>query len=194
MQGIYRLSPTGAFISPTPLTVYTVGVNVTDSGGLFATSNFQFVVIFDPTDGWVTGGGWINSPAGAYSADLTMTGKANFGFESKYKKGASTPTRQTEFKFEAAKFKFKSTSYDWLVIAGAKAQFKGSGTVNGAGDYGFIITATDSEINGGGTVDKFRIKIWNKATGIVVYDNGLAAGDDTDPPTALGGGNIKIHG
>ncbi len=29
------------------------------------------VVIYDPDGGFVTGGGWINSPAGAYSADPT---------------------------------------------------------------------------------------------------------------------------
>ncbi len=28
-----------------------------------------------------------------------------------------------------------------LVIAGAKAQYKGSVTVNGSGDYGFMLTA-----------------------------------------------------
>ena len=174
--------------------VYMVAATVTDNGGLSAASSFQFVIIFDTSDGFVTGGGWINSSAGAYSADLNMTGKATFGFESKYIKGQSTPSGKTEFNFQVAKFIFKSTSYDWLVVAGAKAQFKGSGTVNGSGDYGFILTATDSAVNGGGTVDKFRIKIWNKATGIVVYDNGRGAGDNSDPPTALGGGNITIHG
>lgn len=40
-------------------------------------------------------------------------------------------------------FRFHSVSYEWLVISGARAQYKGVGTVNGAGAYGFLLTATD---------------------------------------------------
>jgi hypothetical protein len=50
------------------------------------------------------------------------------------------------------------------VVAGAKAQFKGVGTVNGSGEYGMRLTAINGQINGGGDVDKFRIKIWDIAT------------------------------
>lgn len=83
-----------------------------------------------------------------------------------------------------------------LVIAGAKAQYKGSGTINGSsGDYGFMLTAIDGQRNGGGGVDKFRIKIWNKSTGEIVYDNhvGGHTGDNASPNTALGGSSIVIH-
>jgi hypothetical protein len=122
-----------------------------------------------------------------------MTGKANFGFVSKYQKGATTPSGNTEFQFHAAKFNFSSTNYQWLVVAGAKAQFKGTGTVNDAGNYGFLLTAIDGQINGGGGVDKFRIKIWDIATGAVVYDNQMGAADNADPTTAIAGGSIVIH-
>jgi hypothetical protein len=80
-------------------------------------------------------------------------------------KGQSTPSGNTQFQFHAAKLDFASTSYDWLVVAGAKAQYKGTGTVNGNGEFGFLLTATDGDVKGGSGVDKFRIKIWNKATG-----------------------------
>jgi hypothetical protein len=78
---------------------------------------------------------------------------------------------------------------------GAKAQYKGSGTINGAGDYGFLLTATDGQVSGGGGVDKFRIKIVDKAAGTVVYDNVLGVSDDMDAanPQAIGGGSIVIH-
>ena len=46
---------------------------------------------------------------------------------------------------------------------------------------------------GGGGIDKFRIKIWNKGTVEVVYDNQMDALEDADPTTALGGGSIVIH-
>jgi hypothetical protein len=144
----------------------------------------------------VTGGGWINSPAGAYPASPTLTGKANFGFVSKYKKGQSTPTGETEFQFHMANFNFHSEAYDWLVVAGAKAQYKGTGTVNGSGNYGFLLTATDGQLNGGGGTDKFRIKVWDKATGATVYDNVLGAADDLSnaSPQAISNGSIVIHG
>jgi hypothetical protein len=75
--------------------------------------------------------------------------------------------------FKSANFNFHSTSYDWLVVSGARAQYKGTGTVNNAGSYGFILTAIDGAVKGGGGVDKFRIKITDKSTGAAVYDNQL---------------------
>ena len=42
-------------------------------------------------------------------------------------------------------------------------------------------------------MDKFRIKIWEKTTGALVYDNQLGAGDDAATTTVLGGGSIVIH-
>jgi len=173
--------------------VYTLTLTVTDDDGGAGVAQFRYVVIYDPSAGFVTGGGWITSPLGAYVVDPTMTGKANFGFESKYKKGDKIPTGTTEFQFHAAALNFHSSTYEWLVVAGAKAQYKGTGTINGAGSYGFMLTAIDGQIAGGGGQDKFRIKIWDKATNQPVYDNLLQAPDDADPTTVIGGGSIVIH-
>jgi PKD repeat protein len=173
--------------------VYTVKVTVTDKDGGAAQSVFQYIVVYDSNGGFVTGGGWINSPAGAYTPAPTLMGKATFGFVAKYQKGANVPTGNTQFQFHAASFDFKSTSYQWLVIAGAKAQYKGSGTINGNGDYGFMLTATDGQAQGGGGVDKFRMKIWDKGTGAVIYDNQMGNADDANATQALDGGSITIH-
>lgn len=167
--------------------VYTITANVTDSAGASASATFQYVVIFDPEGGFVTGGGWIDSPKGAYTPVPSLTGKATFGFVSKYQKGASIPTGNTEFQFHVANLNFKSTSYNWLVIAGSKAQFKGTGTINELGEYGFMLSAVD------GTPDKFRIKIWDKTTDEVIYDNQLGAVDTAIPATEIQGGSIVIH-
>ena len=48
-------------------------------------------------------------------------------------------------------------------------------------------------MNGGGGSDKFRIKIWDRGTGDVVYDNQLGDSDDADLTTKLAGGSIVIH-
>ena len=177
--------------------VYLIKLKITDDCGnvtITETVGGQpaFIVVFDPEGEFVTGGGWINSPAGSLVADPTRTGRSNFGFNAKYHNGETTPRGETEFRF--GNFNFHSTSYEWLVITGAKLQFKGSGKVNGSGDYGFMLTAIDGNVSGGGGTDKFRIKIWNKNNNnAVVYDTQMGAADSADLTTALGGGNIVIH-
>jgi hypothetical protein len=175
--------------------VYTIRVTVTDDDTGSGRSSFEYAVVYDPNAGFVTGGGWIHSPAGAYQPDPTLTGRANFGFNARYQKGAHVPSGQTEFQFRAGGFTFHSTQYDWLVVAGAKAQYKGSGTVNGAGDYAFLLTAKDGQMRGGDGTDRFRIKVWDKATDVVVYDNVRGGADDIDltSPEAIAGGSIVIH-
>jgi PKD repeat protein len=162
--------------------IYTATFTVTDSSGN-SSDEESIVVVFDPSGGFVTGGGWIWSPAGAYTADSMLEGKANFGFVSKYKKGATTPTGQTEFVFQAGDLNFHSSSYEWLVVTGSKyARFKGSGTINDEGDYKFMLWAGDD------APDTFRIRIWTEDDSGVetdVYDNGFNQ--------AIGGGSIVIH-
>jgi hypothetical protein len=168
--------------------VYTVCLTVND-GALSSEANCTMAVVYDPSAGFVTGGGWIDSPAGAYTADPSLSGKATFGFVSKYKKGASVPTGTTAFAFDMAGFEFYSDNYEWLVVnkSGINAQFKGSGTVNAALDpngnpYKFMLWAGD------GSPDTFRIRIWWEDTSgaeNVVYDNG------SDQP--INAGNIVVH-
>ncbi len=166
--------------------IYDVCLTVND-GQAGSDLACTLAVAYDPSGGFVTGGGWINSPAGAYVPDPSLAGKATFGFVAKYKKGASVPEGNTEFQFAVAGFSFHAETYEWLVVAGkTKAQFKGSGTVNGGLDpngnaYKFMIWAGD------GTPDTFRIKIWweDNGTEVVVYDNGAEQ--------AIGGGSIVIH-
>ena len=150
-------------------------------------------MVYDPDGRFVTGDGWIDSPAGAYAADPSLTGKASFGFVSQYKKGTTVPTGQTEFQFKVADLRFHSTDYQWLVVAGPRAQYKGSGTINGEGDFGFLLTAIDGQINGGGGTDRFRVKIFDKTTDQVIYDNQLGDADDANATTELGGGSIVLH-
>jgi hypothetical protein len=192
-------APTVTLVSTHTFTapgVYLARLTVSDQCGGTGSSNSvggmdALIVVFDPNAGFVTGGGWINSPPGAYVPDPSLADRANFGFVSKYKKGASTPTGETEFQFRVAGLDFHASVYEWLVIAGAKAQYKGSGTINGAGDYGFMLTATDGMFNGG--PDRLRMKIIDRSTSAVVYDNQTGAGDNSDPTTAIAGGSIVVH-
>jgi hypothetical protein len=161
----------------------TNAVLTVDNGFGGISTDTAMLIIYDPEGGFVTGGGWFDSPGGAYVPDPTLTGKAVFGFVSKYKKGASIPTGNTEFVFQAADLNFHGTAYDWLVVnqGGSNAQFKGSGKINGSGDYRFMLWAGDKE------TDTFRIRIWEEIGGVEtdIYDNDI----DQD----IGGGSIVIH-
>jgi uncharacterized repeat protein (TIGR01451 family) len=156
-----------------------------------STSDSQPIVFFDPKGGFVTGGGYINQTIGMVPAGFP-SGKDNFGFNAKYKNGSSVPDGETEFQCKVCDINFHSTSYDWLVITavsgGMKAQYQGSGTINGTGNYGFLVTVID-----GGNTDTARIKIWNKSTNAVVFSNEPAAADSANPTTVTAGGNIVVH-
>jgi hypothetical protein len=173
--------------------VYPVDITVADDDNGTARGSFQYVVVYDPNNRFVTGGGWVNSPAGAYAADPSLAGKLSFGFNSKYDQDKPGPTGDLQLQFQAG-HNFKSTSYDWLVITSYKAQCHGRGTINGAGNYAFLITAIDGRKTGGGGLDRFRIKIYDlDRNGAVIYDNEANTSDIADPTTPLGGGSIAIH-
>lgn len=169
--------------------IYDVTLIVND-GTVDSDPDMSTVVVYDPTGGFVTGGGWISSEQDEGGVNILCiteddcSGRANFGFVSKYKKGATVPTGETQFHFRDGELNFHSNVYNWLVVNqnGENAQYKGTGTVNGTGDYGFMLWAGDNGTFG----DTFRIKIWNNGDGeAVVYDNGF--------DQEVGGGQIVIH-
>jgi PKD domain-containing protein len=200
-------SPTNGTVTETPGTgscsathtyaaagVYTVTTTVCDDDGLCGSDTTQ-VVVYDPSAGFITGGGWIQVDSGSL-VGTTASGRANFGFSSQYKKGATIPTGETEFNFQMGNFNFHSESYNWLVVSGYKAQYKGTGSVNGVSGYDFTLTAYDGDAPSGGGVDKFRIRITKNNGGTVIFDNrlGVASTDmDTAMPEAISGGSIVIH-
>jgi Tol biopolymer transport system component len=171
--------------------VYTVSVTVADDDGGTVQAFFQYLVAYDPNGPGARGRGSIVSPLGAYVPDPSLTGEAVFGFQSKYRPGQSVPSGHTRFKFRLADLSFVSSNYQWLVVAGPRAQFKGTGEINGAGSYGFLLTAVDGDLSGGSGIDKFRIKIWDNASGELIYDNKIGDADSADPQ-AITEGSIAI--
>ncbi len=179
--------------------VYRASMALTDGdGGQDVASQIQndaqspaMVVVYDPSAGFVTGGGWLHSPAGAYLTSPSTSGSALFGFVSKYLKGSNQPSGATDFAFAAGRFNFLSLSYDWLVVSGAQAQYRGTGLFNASPGYRFALTALDGRLAGDG-VDRMRLRIWSNA-GTLVYDNQPGAADDARPTTPISGGSIVIH-
>ena len=171
--------------------IYTVAATITDRCGNEATESIV-VVVYDPTAGFTTGGGWFIPDAESFIDGINVTdtvSKANFGFVVKYKKGMSNPDGNLEFRYKAGDIDLKSTDMDWMVVQSAtKVRFKGLATINNGPDlHSFKVTAEDNGEPGDN--DTFQIEIW---MGVVDTENG--------PPTpkhkakgVLGGGNIKIH-
>ncbi|HVF39097.1 MAG TPA: PKD domain-containing protein [Gemmatimonadaceae bacterium] len=173
--------------------VYAVKVTINDGDGGTHASLYQYVVVFDPTNGFVTGAGWIDSPDGAhYLAPEGTTGRAYFGFVSRYEKGRTTPSGKTRFEFKTMGLDFQSSSYDWMVVSGPKVQYQGTGTINGEPGYRFYMTVRDGALANGDGVDRFRIRIWDEYD-TIIYDNQRGDSVTGDATTVIGGGSIVIH-
>jgi hypothetical protein len=188
-DGIATLGP----ISGLSVHVYKVEAKV----GTCA-SSVAYLPVFDPSASFVTGGGWITSPEGALTADPNVTGRANFGFVSRYKRGKNGFTSEvdgnTEFQFNAGNLNFESTMHESgsLVISGSRATYRGTGTINGQTGFKFMLVAIDGNWNGQSNPDRFRIKI-STTSDVVIYDNELGKDENTEDATILGGGSIVIH-
>jgi hypothetical protein len=169
--------------------LYTIALTVTDDDGASDASTFEVMVVYDPQFGSMTGGGWIDSPAGAYALDPSWSGRASFGFNVKYGKEAQVPKGETQFVLGGADLRFHSDSYKWMVITGGNsAQLAGSGTIKGrlapdGSPYRFMLWAKDGGRGRG--ADTLRMKIWWGDPERVVYDNGI--------DQEIGGGSIVVH-
>jgi hypothetical protein len=172
--------------------VYRPSVSVADKDGGIGRSALDMLVVFDPAAGSARGAGWFESPAGAHVSDASASGRAFFGFLARYGKDAASVVAHPGFRLRIAGFEFESTAYDWLVISGAEAQLRGLGRVNGSGTYAFEIAAIDGQELGSSEPDRLRIRIWDSASGVLVYDNQRGAPPEAEAATALGGGSITV--
>ena len=160
--------------------VYTVTVIAANSCGTIEQEVYNYVVVYNKYGGFVIGAGCFYSSPGAYLPDPTLEGYAKFGFLAKYVRGISKPIGGTEFMFCAGNLRFRSANYEWLVTTGVgTALFKGTGTINGKGNYGFLIVAVDGMtyfrnkfFARSKNSDELRVVIWdNDNGGQIIYDN-----------------------
>ncbi len=143
---------------------YTISVTVTDDDGDSDTAVLGTVFVFDPND-FVTGGGWVTSPEGAWTAQPDHSGKATFGFVARYQRDGSV---HGNLQFQLQKgINLHATGMTSLRIHNGIATFEGSGRVNGVNGYTFKVVATD-ERYAASTKDLFWITIWDGAA--VIYD------------------------
>ena len=74
--------------------VYTAVAHIKDFGGLTSDATYQYVVVYDPGAGFVTGGGWINSPAGAYYLDPSLSRQGDVRIRLQVQEGTDHPRRR----------------------------------------------------------------------------------------------------
>jgi RHS repeat-associated protein len=170
--------------------IYRVTLAVTDahkhSGKATAA---QYVVVYNPSGGSIIGNGTITSPPGAVPGNPKLTGKASFQLSAGYAANSAVASGKLVLVFQAAKLSFQSTSLDWLVVSGGTAWYEGTGTLKGSGSYGFLVAAS----SGGAGTAKLRVRIWNKATGAILYDTQPGAPIPAAPTTHTTSGSIVFR-
>jgi len=175
--------------------VYEPTVKVTDGGGLYATTSLQYLAVYVTGNQFATGGGFFYPPAGSLTSNPSLTGKVNFGSNCKPKNTGGFQG-EMELNFQAANLKFKTsapTDWEYLAISGCYlAIFRGSGTINGAGNYGILVSQTDKD-RVPSVANRMRVKIWDKSTGNVIFDTQQGASDNEAPTLTISNGSIQVH-
>ena len=131
--------------------------------------------------------------SGFYAAAGQPKRKAHFTFSVTFPSGRSTaPNGALKFWIPGARMDFESAVIQMLVVSGNRAQFWGTGTLNGALAR-FRITVVDGRQSrrGDAIADAFRIELWD-ARGTLVYDTQPGAAPDAPLTTAIDGGSIQI--
>ncbi|HEX8089456.1 MAG TPA: M36 family metallopeptidase [Blastocatellia bacterium] len=161
-------------------TFTNVSVNVYDvtiviNGNYYIGGTNTVLAVFDPSLGFVTGGGTF----------IRNGVVANFGFNVKYLKNGQAQGSMLYLEHRpGGDVKLKSNSLQSLSVAGNTGIILGKATLNGVGNYGFRATVVD---NGEpGTGDQFGLG--------VTSPNGAAVSDLTFSPVTLAGGNIQVPG
>lgn len=187
---------TGSHVYSAP-GLYTVTVILVDDDSGFATARHEHVKVYEPAAGFVTGAGTFQSPAGAWVIDPTFEGRANFNLVGRHRGDSAAPDGRFRFRLPGAGMRFESSGHNSLTVSGPWAKLEGIGTINGEGDYDYLVTMVDGELSGG--EDSIRIRIQERLTdgspGTVIYDSQVAG--DTHPaalPTVeVQRGSIVIH-
>jgi len=183
--GIGTVYGTHIYVNPG---VYIINLTVSDTNNLSATQEFSYIAVYDPTPQSIfTGARKYISPVGAYYPNPNLTGQITFGIVAKY--SGSNANANVNMDFKAANMKFDSTQATFLVTANGKATLKGTGTINSAGIYNYLVTGIDSQQNNGQGLIRFQIK---DQTGLVVYDSQPGASDTINPITPITG-HILVH-
>jgi hypothetical protein len=160
-----------------------VTATVRDDDGASAVTRSSVLVVYDASAGRLTGAGWL---PGASRFD-----KTTFGVDLRYA-GGSTPVGNFLLAAQGGTLVLARSTFEWLVVQGPIATFRGTGTLVSGAAVGFQVTARDGKV-AGDKIDRVRIRIWNRETDAVLFDTEPGAPDLAAPAVALQGGNVTLH-
>ena len=206
--------------APAGLTV-TLATAISQGGAILAFADRRLVLLKPSGDSSAHARFSIASPPGAYRPYPALAGRARFSTWISAERAGQKPTGQTRFDLAKADLHFESTGYDWLNVQGTRANYQGSGSLNGAAGYQFRATlingAKDGADDGGdnndsgianhansahhtdSAADRLRIRIWHadaaQGATVVDYDNQLdvSTGGTANEGTAIHGGHLAVQ-
>jgi hypothetical protein len=139
---------------------FTIALTVTDSSGKSTTVSLGIDVL--PAGSCTCGHGKFTSPQGASAVVASQPGLATFAFSSHAGKGS--------VRFDTGGLHLRSTEAT-LRGRNGQVQYQGSGTLNGASGYQFLLTATKSPDG----AERIGVRIWHRdpqsGANVVDYDN-----------------------
>ncbi|MDI1242210.1 MAG: hypothetical protein PSX80_09850, partial [bacterium] len=165
----------GCTFSNIPVGVYEVSIVV--GGDYYTGGGSTVLTVYDPSLGFVTGGGWVINPNNGY--------RANFGVNVKYLKNGKAQGQIMYIEHRpTGDVKVKSNSMQNVAIVGKEAQVTAKATYGDLGNHVVIARVID---NGDpGTNDRFGLKLLEPSGRLIPDFNFLAA------PVLLGGGNNQV--
>lgn len=154
--------------------VYTVTATVNDQAGE-RTAVSRKIVVLDPAGGFAGGTG-STMAASARSRKVGIgAGKASFSFLAPAAARAPAANARTGLSFDTAGLSFRSADIRLVARDGPRAQFAGTGTVNGKAGYQFSMATTAGAAAGNGEPGRLGLKIWHSDPAtkaeVVDYDN-----------------------
>lgn len=172
--------------------LYPVTLIVTDHAGN-QSFDMEYVAVYDPSAGYITGDGWFASPAGALIGN-DQPGNLTFALDAKYGKNGGYLKGQITINLDTGGMSFAGTSLESLVIeSSGMTHLRGAGTLNGTGGYEFLITLLDGGKKG---TDYARVRIWHTGAGKnghLVYDSQLGEPVGAAATQPLLEGNVTLH-
>jgi len=161
--------------SNVPVGVYEV--NIVVGGDYYTGGGSTVLTVFDPSLGFVSGGGWIVNPVTGY--------RGNFGVNVKYLKNGKAQGQIMYIEHRPnGDLKVKSNAMQNVAILNNEAQVTAKANYGEVGN--FVVIARVIDNGDPGKTDKFGLKLL-EPSGRVVSDLNFLA-----DPVLLGGGNNQV--
>jgi hypothetical protein len=177
---------------------YSVYITLTDKCG-GSTYSYTSIAVSSPRSGSMSGGGWFNSPRGAYVNDQSTSGKVTFALHASNVNRNRIPNGYVVFNFHEAKLKFRSTELERFRLEDDAASVSAVGRLNGDRGYQILVSVAKGDRernyigneNHASSIDLIRVKMLDP-NGNVIYDTQPGSPDDALATTLVKEGSVVL--